>query len=187
MSFGSGGNYKDTADDDFVNHRGPNRTLPTFDGTCDVETFFDRLEFFIKTCEWPEKETVSRLISDCLQGEAASMLTSVPKDFELNHLKIKKKLCTYFSNREDAAAYKQQLLEIVREPKETLQTFCKCVGVVANKTYPNSAREREKAGVLAVVRRYRFDMVKYAALTNAFKAETIDDVVIWKIKEKPII
>ena len=40
MSFGGSGNYKDTADDNFVNCRGPNRTLPTFDGTGDVEVFF---------------------------------------------------------------------------------------------------------------------------------------------------
>ena len=40
MSFGGGGNYKNTADDDFVNRRGPNRTLPTFHGTGDVEVFF---------------------------------------------------------------------------------------------------------------------------------------------------
>ena len=177
MSFGGGGNYKNTADDDFVNRRGPNRTLPTFDGTGDVEVFFHRLEFLIKTCEWPEKETVSRLMSDCLQGEAASMLTSVPKDFELTYLNIKKKLYTYFSNRKDDAAYKQQLLEIVREPKESLQAFCKRVAVIANKAYPDSAGEREKAGVLAIVRGCRSDMVKYAALANTFKAETIDDAV----------
>ena len=177
MSFGGGGNYKNTADDDFVNRRGPNRTLPTFDGTGDVEVFFHRLEFLIKTCEWPQKETVSRLMSDCLQGEAASMLTSVPKDFELTYLNIKKKLYTYFSNRKDDAAYKQQLLEIVREPKESLQAFCKRVAVIANKAYPDSAGEREKAGVLAIVRGCRSDMVKYAALANMFKAETIDDAV----------
>ena len=177
MSFDGGGNYKNTADDDFVNRRGPNRTLPTYDGTGDVEVFFHRLEFLIKTCEWPEKETVSRLISDCLQGEAASMLTSVPKDFELTYLNIKKNLYTYFSNRKDDAAYKQQLLEIVREPKESLQAFCKRVAVIANKAYPDSAGEREKAGVLAIVRGCRSDMVKYAALTNTFKAETIDDAI----------
>ena len=177
MSFGSGGNYKDTANDDFVNRRGPNRTLRIFDGTGDVEVFFHRLEFLIKTCEWPEKETVSRLMSDCLQGEAASMLTSVPKDFELTYLNIKKKLYTYFSNRKDDAAYKQQLLEIVREPKESLQAFCKRVAVIANKAYPDSAGEREKAGVLAIVRGCRSDMVKYAALANRFEAETIDDAI----------
>ena len=37
MSFGGGGNHKDTADDDFVNRMGPNRTLPIFGGTRDVE------------------------------------------------------------------------------------------------------------------------------------------------------
>ena len=90
-------------------------------------------------------------------------------------------------------AYKQQLLEIVREPKESLQAFCKRVVVVANKAYQDSAGEREKAGVLAIVRGCRSDMVKYAALANTFQAETIDDqmpfnkLLIWKIVVKPII
>ena len=43
-------------------------------------------------------------MSDCLQGHAASMLTSVPKDFELTYLNINKTLYTYFSNRKDDAA-----------------------------------------------------------------------------------
>ena len=55
-------------------------------------------------------------MSDCLQGKAASMLMSVPKDFELTYLNIKKKLYTYFSNQKDHGAYKQQSL--VRELKE---------------------------------------------------------------------
>ena len=49
--------------------------------------------------------------------------------------------------------------------------------VIANKAYPDSAGEREKAGVLAIVCSCRSDMVKYAALANTFKAETIDDAV----------
>ena len=84
---------------------------------------------------------------------------------------------TYFSNHKDDDAYKQQLLEIAREPKESLQAFCKRVTVIANKAYPDSAGEQEKAGVLAIVRSCRSDMVKYAALANTFKAETIDDAV----------
>ena len=36
MSFSGSGNYKYTTNDDFVNRRGPNRPLPTFDGTGDV-------------------------------------------------------------------------------------------------------------------------------------------------------
>ena len=46
---------------------------------------------------------------------------------------MKKNMYTYFSNRKDDAAYEQQLLEIIREPKKLLQAFCKCVRVVANK------------------------------------------------------
>ena len=90
MLFNSGENSKDTADNDGVNRRGLNRTLQTFDGIGDVEVLFHGLGFFyIKTCEWSEKETVSQLMSDCLQGEAASMLTSGPRDFELTYLNIR--------------------------------------------------------------------------------------------------
>ena len=86
-------------------------------------------------------------MSDCFQGEAASMLTMVPKDFELTYLNTKKKLYTYTSYRKDAAAYKQQLLEITGELKESLQAFCKRVAVVANKAFPDSASELKMAGV----------------------------------------
>ena len=94
-------------------------------------------------------------------------------------MNIKKKFYTCISNRKDAAVYKQQLLEItlVREPKESLQAFCKCVAVVANKAHPESAGEKEKAWVLAIVHGCHSDMVKYAALAYTLKAETIDDAV----------
>ena len=49
--------------------------------------------------------------------------------------------------------------------------------MIANKAYPDSAGEQEKAGVFAIVSGCRSDMVKYAALANTFKAETIDDAV----------
>ena len=86
-------------------------------------------------------------MSDRLQDEVASMLTSVPKDFELAYLNITKKLYSYFTNPKDYAANKQRLLEIVREPKEALQAFCKRVTVIGNKVCPDCQWMGEGRGI----------------------------------------
>ena len=171
---------------DFVNQGGPRRVMPVFDGTGDIDVFFKKFESIVTACEWPEYETISRLMTDCLQGEAASILLTVPSDFIMTYTNVKKKLYTYFGNQKDSLVYQLKLREITRRSNESLQDFCKRVAITANKAYPSSPNERERSGIFAIVRGCRSDMVKHAALTNTFKPDTIDKAVqlIWEMENR---
>ena len=171
---------------DLVNQRGPRSVMPVFDGTGDIDVFFKKFESIVTACEWPEYETISRLMTDCLQGEAASILLTVPSDFIMTYTNVKKKLYTYFGNQKDSLVYQLKLREITRRSNESLQDFCKRVAITANKAYPSSPNERERSGIFAIVRGCRSDMVKHAALTNTFKSDTIDKAVqlIWEMENR---
>ena len=171
---------------DFVNQGGPRRVMPVFDGTGDIDVFFKKFESIVTACEWPEYETISRLMTDCLQGEAASILLTVPSDFIMTYTNVKKKLYTYFGNQKDSLVYQLKLREITRGSNESLQDFCKRVAITANRAYPSSPNERERSGIFAIVRGCRSDMVKHAALTNTFKPDTIDKAVqlIWEMENR---
>ena len=99
MSFSGSRSHQNYCDNeapqlDFVNHGGPRRVIPVFDGTGDIDVFFKKFESIVTACEWPEYETISRLMTDCLQGEAASILLTVPSDFIMTYTNVKKKLYT---------------------------------------------------------------------------------------------
>ena len=125
-------------------------------------------------------------MTDCLQGEAASILLTVPSDFIMTYTNVKKKSYTYFGNQKDSLVYQLKLREITRRSNESLQDFCKRVAITANKVYPFSPNERERSGIFAIVRGCRSDMVKHAALTNTFKPDTIDNAVqlIWEMENR---
>ena len=76
--------------------KGPNRVLPTFDGVGDVDLFFKRFEFCTESFNWSEGETLSRLLTDSLQGKATEMLQCLPADFQMNYANIKYKLFSFF-------------------------------------------------------------------------------------------
>ena len=179
MSFSGSRSHQNYCDNeapqlDFVNHGGPRRVMLVFDGTGDIDVLFKKFESIVTACEWPEYETISRLMTDCLQGEAASILLTVPSDFIMTYTNVKKKLYTYFGNQKDSLVYQLKLREITRRSNESLQDFCKRVAITANKAYPSSPNERERSGIFAIVRGCRSDMIKHAALTNTFKPDTID-------------
>ena len=46
--------------------RNPNRVLPTYDGTKDLEVFFKKFDICIKNFNWTENEALSRLLSDSI-------------------------------------------------------------------------------------------------------------------------
>ena len=75
--------------------RGPSRVLPTFDGVGDVDLFFKIFEFCIESFNWSEGESLSRLLTDSLQGKAAEMLQCLPADFQMNYANIKYKLFSF--------------------------------------------------------------------------------------------
>ena len=77
-------------------------------------------------------------MTDCLQGEAPSILLTVPSDFIMTYTNVKKKLYTYFGNQKDSLVYQLKLQEITRRSNESLQDFCKRVAITANKAYPSS-------------------------------------------------
>ena len=190
MSFSGSRSHQNFCDNeapqtiDFVNHGGPRRVMPVFDGTGDIDVFFKKFESIVTVREWPEHKTISRLMTDCLQGEAPSILLTVPGDFIMTYTNVKKKLYTYFGNQKDSLLYQPKLHEITRRSNESLQDFCKHVAITANKAYPSSPNEREKSGIFAIICGCRSDMVKHAALT--FKPHTIDKAVqlIWEMENR---
>ena len=192
MSFSGSRSHQNYRDNEvpqtiyFVNQGGPRRAMRVFDGTGDIDVFFKKIESIVTACEWPQHETISRLMTDCLQGEAASILLTVPSDFIMTYTNVKKKLYTYFGNQKDSLVYQLKLREITRRSNESLQDFYKRVAITANKAYPSSPVEREKSGIFAIIRGCRSDMVKHAALTNTFKPDTIDKVVqlIWEMENR---
>ena len=173
---------------DVVNHGGPRRVMPVFDGTGDIDVFFKKFESIKTACEWPGHETISRLMTDCLQGEAASILLTIPSDFIMTYTNVKKKLYTYFGNQKDSLVYQMKLREITGRWNESLQDFCERVAITANEAYPSPSNERERSGIFAIVRGCRSDMVtvNHAALTNTLKSDTIEKAVqlIWEMENR---
>ena len=115
--------------------RGPNRTLPAFDVTGDIDIFFRKFEALIKNCKWPEHETLGRLVSDCLQGDATEILASLPSEFQLTYTNLKDKLYTFNGSRQYQNNFQQELQDISRKSSESLQLFCKRITVLVNKAY----------------------------------------------------
>ena len=192
MSFSGSRSHQNYRDNEapqtihFVNQGGPRRVMQVFDGTGDIDVFLKKFESIVTACEWPQHETISRLMTDCLQGEAASILLIVPSAFIMTYTDVKKKLYTYFGSQKDSLVYQLKLREITRRSNESLQDFCKRVAITANKAYPSSPVEREKSGIFAIIRGCRSDMVKHEALTNTFKPDTIDKAVqlIWEMENR---
>ena len=75
--------------------RGPNRVLPTYDGTEDLDVFFRKFEICIKNFNWTENEALSRLLSYSIQGQANTMISFLPFNFEMTYANVKTKLYTY--------------------------------------------------------------------------------------------
>ena len=157
--------------------RGPNRVLPTYDGTEELDVFFRKFEICIKNFNWTENEALSRLLSDSIQGQANTMISSLPFNFEMTYANVKTKLYTYFGPKRDENYYQKQLQEISRQSGETLQKFSLRVADLANKAYPLSSKDRESNGVTAIIRGCNSDYVKQAALTNHFNVKTIDAAI----------
>ena len=124
--------------------RGPNRVLPTFDGVGDVDLFFKIFEFCIESFNWSEGESLSRLLTDSLQGKATEMLQCLPADFQMNYANIKYKLFSFFAPKHDRDYYVKQLEGITRNNGELLQDFCNRVSLLANKAYPFSSTAMHK-------------------------------------------
>ena len=91
MSFSGSRSHQNYCDNeapqtiDFGNHGGPRRVMPVFDGMGDIDVFFKKFESIVTVCEWPEHDTISRLMTDCMQGEAASILLTVPSEFIMTY------------------------------------------------------------------------------------------------------
>ena len=157
--------------------RGPNRVLPTYDGTEELDVFFWKFEICIKNFNWTENEALSRLLSDSIQGQANTTISSLPFNFEMTYANVKAKLYTYFGPKRDENYYQKQLQEISRQSGETLQKFSLRVADLANKAYHLSSKDRESNGVTAIIRGCNSDYVKQAALTNHFNVKTIDAAI----------
>ena len=157
--------------------RGPNRVLPTYDGTEDLDVFFRKFEICIKNFNWTENEALSRLLSDSIQGQANTMISSLPFNFDMTYANVKTKLYTYFGPKRDEHYYQKKLQEISRQSGESLQKFSLRVADLANKAYPLSSKDRESNGVTAIIRGCNSDYVKHAALTNHFNVKTIDAAI----------
>ena len=75
--------------------------MPTYDGTEDLDVFFKKFEICIENFNWTENEALSRLLSDSIQGQANTMISSLPFSFEMTYANVKTKLYTYFGPKRD--------------------------------------------------------------------------------------
>ena len=157
----------------------PQRTMPIFDGTGDLDTFFTKFEILVTACNWTEKETICVLLNDCLRGKAESIILSFPSDSVLTYHDVKYKMYVWFGSMRDKYYYQKQLSEITRKPSESMQEFHCRVAILANKAYPLSPTEREKYGVKAIIKGCNLDSVQLVAVAKDWDGRTIDETVNW--------
>ena len=157
----------------------PQRTMPIFDGTGDLDTFFTKFEILVTACNWTEKETICVLLNDCLRGKAESIILSFPSDSVLTYHDVKYKMYVWFGSMRDKYHYQKQLSEITRKPGESMQEFHSRVAILANKAYPLSPTEREKYGVEAFIKGCNLDFVQLVAVAKGWDGRTIDETVNW--------
>ena len=155
--------------------RGPNRVLPTFDGVGHVDLFFKRFEFCIESFNWSEGESLSRLLTDSLQGKATEMLQCLPADFQMNYANIKYKLFSFFAPKHDRGYYVKQLEGITRNNGELLQDFCNRVSLLANKAYPFSSTDMHKNGIKALSNGCNSNYTSLAMLSRELSGKTIEE------------
>ena len=155
--------------------RGPSRILPTYDGVGDVDLFFKRFEYCIESFNWSEGESLSRLLTDSLQGKAAEMLQCLPADFQMNYANIKYKLFSFFAPKHDRDYYVKQLEGITRNSGELLQDFCNRVSFLANKAYPFSSTDMNKHGIKALINGCNSNYASLAMLSRDFSDKTIEE------------
>ena len=142
-----------------------------------MDVFFKKFEICIKNFNWTENEALSRLLSDSIQGQANTMISFLPFNFEMTYANVKTKLYTFFLPKRDENYYQKQLQDLSRQSGETLQKFSLRVADLANKAYPLSSKDRESNGVTAIIRGCNSDYVKQAALTNHSNVKTIDAAI----------
>ena len=158
----------------------PQRTMPIFDGTGDLDTFFTKFEILVTACNWTEKETICVLLNDCLRGKAESIILSFPSDSVLTYHDVKYKMYVWFGSMRGKYYIQKQLSEITRKPGESMQEFHSRVAILANKAYPLSPTEREKYGVEAIIKGCNLESVhQLVAVTNGWDGRTIDETVNW--------
>ena len=117
-------NFNDISCQNIVsNNDEPQRTMPIFDGTGDLDTFFTKFEILVTACNWTEKETICALLNDCLRGKAESIILSFPSDSVLTYHDVKYKMYVWFGSMRDKYYYQKQLSEITRKPGESMQEF----------------------------------------------------------------
>ena len=154
---------------------GPNRVLPTFDGVGDVDLFFKRFEFCTESSNWSEGETLSRLLTDSLQGKATEMLQCLPADFQMNYANIKYKLFSFFASKHDRDYYVKQLEGITRNNGELLQDFCNRVSLLANKAYHFPSTDMHKNGIKALINGCNSHYASLAMLSRDLSGKTIEE------------
>ena len=173
-------NFNDISCQNIVsNNDEPQRTMPIFDGTGDLDTFFTKFEILVTACNWTEKETICALLNDCLRGKAESIILSFPSDSVLTYHDVKYKMYVWFGSMRDKYYYQKQLSEITRKPSESMQEFHCRVAILANKAYPLSPTEREKYGVKAIIKGCNLDSVQLVAVAKDWDGRTIDETVNW--------
>ena len=96
------------------NNNEPQRTMPIFDGTGDLDTFFTKFEILVTACDWTEKETICILLNDCLWGKAESIILSFPLDSVLIYHDVKYTMYVWFGSMRDKYYYQKQLSEITK-------------------------------------------------------------------------
>ena len=173
-------NFNDISCQNIVsNNDEPQRTMPIFDGTGDLDTFFTKFEILVTACNWTEKETICALFNDCLRSKAESIILSFPSDSVLTYHDVKYKMYVWFGSMRDKYYYQKQLSEITRKPGESMQEFHRRVAILANKAYPLSPTEREKYGVEAIIKGCNLDSVQLVAVAKDWDGRTIDETVNW--------
>ena len=173
-------NFNDISCQNIVsNNDEPQRTMPIFDGTGDLDIFFTKFEILVTACNWTEKETICALLNDCLRGKAESIILSFPSDSVLTYHDVKYKMYVWFASMRDKYYYQKQLSEITRKPGESMQEFHSRVAILANKAYPLSPTEREKYGVEAIIKGCNLGGVQLLAVAKDWDGRTIDETVNW--------
>ena len=174
-------NFNDTSCQYIVsNNNEPQRTIPIFDGNGDFDIFFTKFAILASACGWTEEKTISVLLNDCLRGKAGFVKLSFPSDSVLTYREVKFKIYVWFCLRKNRNSYRGQLLEITGKPGESIQEFCSCVAILADKAYPLSPTEREKYGVEAIIKGCNLESVhQLVAVTNVWDGLTIDETANW--------
>ena len=108
--------------------------LDKFDGTGDIDSFWDHFEVVAQANGWPPRVQLLQLPT-CLTGAAFACFRRLPVEERNTLRKLKDALQKEFGSRELETDYAQRLMRRTREPTESLMDFSDALTNLARKAY----------------------------------------------------